>query len=84
QEVWDVSDVDKPSAMASVSRLAQVAALNDECGDDGMHCATPNIQVPSAEAAEGERNRRRAVVEAEFQDKLRAAKNEGLTADLFE
>ncbi|RLO12240.1 hypothetical protein DYB28_011921, partial [Aphanomyces astaci] len=26
QEVWDVSDVDKPSAMASVSRLTQVAA----------------------------------------------------------
>ncbi|RQM24306.1 hypothetical protein B5M09_013682, partial [Aphanomyces astaci] len=25
QEVWDVSDVDKPSAMASVSRLTQVA-----------------------------------------------------------
>ncbi|RLO09350.1 hypothetical protein DYB28_001731 [Aphanomyces astaci] len=49
QEVWDVSDVDKPSAMASVSRLTQVAASSDECGDDGMHCVTPNIQVPSAE-----------------------------------
>ncbi|RLO06759.1 hypothetical protein DYB28_010284, partial [Aphanomyces astaci] len=60
QEVWDVSDVDKPSAMASVSRLTQVAASSEECGVDGMHCATPNIQVPSAEDAEGERNRRRA------------------------
>ncbi|RLO03273.1 hypothetical protein DYB28_015751, partial [Aphanomyces astaci] len=59
QEVWNVSDVDKPSAMASVSRLTQVAASSDECGDGGMHCATPNIQVPSAEDAEGERNRRR-------------------------
>ncbi|RLN99490.1 hypothetical protein DYB28_008573, partial [Aphanomyces astaci] len=57
QEVWDVSDVDKPSAMASVSRLTQVAASSDECGDDGMHCATPKIQVPSAEDAGGERNR---------------------------
>ncbi|RQM18869.1 hypothetical protein B5M09_012637, partial [Aphanomyces astaci] len=37
-----------------VSRLTQVAASSDECGDDGMHCATPNIQVPSAEDAEGE------------------------------
>ncbi|RHY93404.1 hypothetical protein DYB31_016374 [Aphanomyces astaci] len=78
QEVWDVSDVDKPSAMASDSRLTQVAASSDECGDDGMHCATPNIQVPSAEDAEGDRNRRRAVVEAVIQDKLRAAEDEGL------
>ncbi|KAF0775881.1 hypothetical protein AaE_000418, partial [Aphanomyces astaci] len=84
QEVWDVSDVDKPSAMASVSRLTQVAASSDECGDDGMHCATPNIQVPSAEDAEGERNRRRAVVEAVIQDMLRAAEDDGLTADLLE
>ncbi|KAF0702296.1 hypothetical protein AaE_016018, partial [Aphanomyces astaci] len=55
QEVWDLSDVDKPSAMASVSRLTQVAASSVECGDDGIHCATPNIQVPSAEDEEGER-----------------------------
>ncbi|KAF0709695.1 hypothetical protein AaE_012802, partial [Aphanomyces astaci] len=70
--------------MASVSRLTQVAASSDECGDDGMHCATPNIQVPSAEDAEGERNRRRAVVEAVIQAKLRAAEDEGLTVDLLE
>ncbi|RHZ05107.1 hypothetical protein DYB26_008863, partial [Aphanomyces astaci] len=55
QEVWDLSDMDKPSAMASVSRLTQVAASSVECGDDGIHCATPNIQVPSAEDEEGER-----------------------------
>ncbi|RHY00868.1 hypothetical protein DYB36_012964 [Aphanomyces astaci] len=36
----------------------QVAASSDECGDDGMHCTTLNIQVPSAENAEGQRNRR--------------------------
>ncbi|RQM30422.1 hypothetical protein B5M09_012341 [Aphanomyces astaci] len=84
QEAWDVSDVDKPSAMASVSRLTQVAAPSDECGDDGMHCATPNIQVPSAEDAEGERIRRRAVVEVVIQAKLHAAKDEGLTVDLLE
>ncbi|RHZ33907.1 hypothetical protein DYB31_012504 [Aphanomyces astaci] len=58
QEVWDVSDVDKPSAMTNVNHLTQVAASSDECGDDGMHCATPNIQVPSSEDGEGERNRR--------------------------
>ncbi|RHZ03366.1 hypothetical protein DYB37_012516, partial [Aphanomyces astaci] len=58
QEVWDVSDVDKPSALTNVSHLTQVAASSDECGDDGMHCATPNIQVPSSEDGEGERNRR--------------------------
>ncbi|KAF0762519.1 hypothetical protein AaE_003299 [Aphanomyces astaci] len=73
QEVWDVSDVDKPSAMASVRRLTQVAASSDECGDDGMYCATPNIQVPSAEEPERERNRRRAVVEVVIEAKLRAA-----------
>ncbi|RQM15768.1 hypothetical protein B5M09_009223 [Aphanomyces astaci] len=36
----------------------QVAASSDECGDDGMHCATPNIQVPYAKDTESERNRR--------------------------
>ncbi|RHZ27603.1 hypothetical protein DYB31_006701 [Aphanomyces astaci] len=61
QEVWGVSDVNKPS-----------------------DCATPNIQVLSAEDAEGERDRRRAVVEAVIQDKLRAAEDEGMTADLLE
>ncbi|RHY24776.1 hypothetical protein DYB32_008700 [Aphanomyces invadans] len=46
QEVWDVSDVDKPSGMARVNRLTQAAASNDDCGEDGMHCATPNVQAP--------------------------------------
>ncbi|RHY81230.1 hypothetical protein DYB31_014451 [Aphanomyces astaci] len=73
QEVWDVSDVEMPFAMASVRRLTQVAASSDECGDDGMYCATPNIQVPSAEEPERERNRRRAVVEVVIEAKLRAA-----------
>ncbi|ETV74125.1 hypothetical protein H257_11090 [Aphanomyces astaci] len=43
---------------SGVSRLSQVAASSDECNDDGMHNATPNIQVPPTQDAEGERNRR--------------------------
>ncbi|RHZ29181.1 hypothetical protein DYB37_013731, partial [Aphanomyces astaci] len=35
QEVWDVSDVDKTSAVAIVTRLTQATASNDECGDVG-------------------------------------------------
>ena len=84
QEVWDVSDVDKPSAMASVNRLTQAAASSDECGDDGMHCATPNIKVLPTGSSEGERKKQQAAVEAVIQDKLRAAKEEGLTTDLLE
>ncbi|RQM21289.1 hypothetical protein B5M09_014018 [Aphanomyces astaci] len=91
QEVWDVSDVYKPSAMASISRLTQVTALNSECGNESMHCVTPNIQVatlsdergddrgtvsPSAQDAEAEQNKRRAMVEAVFQALLHAPKDD--------
>ena len=84
KEVWDVSDVDKPSAMARVNRLTQAAASSDACGDDGMHCATPDIQVPTEKDAVAERLRRSEVVEAVLQDKLQAAQDEGLTADLHD
>ncbi|KAF0775683.1 hypothetical protein AaE_000617 [Aphanomyces astaci] len=85
--------------MANVSRLTQVTALNSECGNESMHCVTPNIQVatlsdecgddrstvsPSAQDAEDEQNKRRAMVEVVFQAKLHAPKDEGMTTDLLE
>ncbi|CAK4704233.1 unnamed protein product, partial [Aphanomyces euteiches] len=60
QEVWDVSDVDKPSDFARINRLTQ-AAVPDECGDDGLSGATPDIQVPPPELSNAERGRRQAV-----------------------
>ncbi|RHZ30945.1 hypothetical protein DYB26_010448 [Aphanomyces astaci] len=45
---------------------------------------TDNPGLPSAEDAEGERNRRRAVVAAVLQDKLGATEVEGLTADFLQ
>ncbi|KAH9104344.1 hypothetical protein AeMF1_019558, partial [Aphanomyces euteiches] len=83
QEVWDVSDVDKPSDFARIHRLTH-AAVSDECGDDGMNCATPDIQVPSPEDADTERDRRRAVVEAVLEDKIQESKREGLSAAFLE
>ncbi|KAH9097548.1 hypothetical protein Ae201684P_001026 [Aphanomyces euteiches] len=47
QEVWDVSDVGKPSDFARINRLTQ-AAIPDECGDNGLSCATPDIQKTSS------------------------------------
>ncbi|RQM19921.1 hypothetical protein B5M09_011981, partial [Aphanomyces astaci] len=77
-------DSSSNAAELLISQACQPPDSSDECGDDGMQYATPNIQVPSAEDADGERNRRRAVVETMIQDKLRAAEDEGLTADLLE
>ncbi|KAH9150223.1 hypothetical protein AeRB84_006900, partial [Aphanomyces euteiches] len=60
QEVWDVSDVGKPSDFARINRLTQ-AAIPDECGDNGLSCATPDIQVPPPEVScRGSGDRRQA------------------------
>ena len=76
--------MDKPSAMARVNRLTQAAASSNACGDDGMHCATPDIQVPRAKDAAAQRIRRRKVVEAVLLRKIQAAEDAGPTADLHD
>ncbi|KAH9121075.1 hypothetical protein AeMF1_007045, partial [Aphanomyces euteiches] len=83
QEVWDVSDVDKPSDFARINRLTQ-AAVPDECGDDGLSGATPDIQVPPPELSNAERGRRQAVVEAVLEEKLQESERQGLSLVFLE